>query len=361
MSGTDAGSGVYGYSLASSADGETFTVIATTTENTYVYEGDISQTRYFRAQAIDNVGNVSEWGSAKKLPPIKENDDWADLKSAGPDGNFYVFRNFGAGASYSDQVGKEDPTDYRAFTLDSAASLQFLVGSENAAKFTVYSLQSKTDKKGVTTYSLKSLQSTTLKAGVDATTKNLLLEKGTYYVAVESTNAKKGGSADYKVAVSEKTTFFTKGDNGDDWTTMKTEGAAGLADPIPVGEGTGDLLNGWVGYGDAVDYRAFTLDRAADLSFDLDVTDAAKFSVFSLQDKTDKSGVTTHSLKSLQSTTVKEGEATTKSLHLEAGTYYLAMESTNAKKGGSVDYSVAVADQTRFYADDTDIKKGFLA
>ena len=255
-------------------------------------------------------------------------------------------------------VGYGDAIDYAAFTLESAASLAFDLNVTGNAKVTVYSLSSGSSGKNET---LKRLQKTTIKNG-ESSTKNLLLEKGTYYLAIESTKAKKGGSVDYAVSVSDKTAFFTKGDNSDDWADMKTAGAASLGTPIEVGKGTGDLLNGWVGYGDAVDYAAFTLESAADLAFDLSVTDAAKFTVYSLQGKAGANGATGYSLKKLQKTTLRKGDFTTKSLHLEAGTYYLAMESTKAKKGGSVDYSVAVAGSTAFFNDEwSTAKNGSLA
>ncbi len=280
-------------------------------------------------------------------------DDWADVKTSGASG---LSASVGSvtkesGELLTDWVGYGDAVDYTAFTLDSAANLVFDLNVSDAAKFTIYSLQGKTDKKGVTTYSLKSLQSTSLKAG-DASIKSLLLEKGTYYMAMESTNAKKGGSVEYSVSVSDKSAFFTKGDNSDDWADVKTSGASGLSASVgSVTKESGELLTDWVGYGDAVDYTAFTLDSAANLVFDLNVSDAAKFTIYSLQGKTDKKGVTTYSLKSLQSTSLKAGDASTKSLLLEKGTYYMAMESTNAKKGGSVEYSVSVDDKSVFFTD----------
>ena len=42
-------------------------------------------------------------------------------------------------------------------------------------------------------------------------------------------------------------------------------------------------------------------------------------------------------------------EAETKALLLEAGTYYVSMESTNAAKGGRAYYNVTVGDDSRFY------------
>ncbi|MBO4513096.1 MAG: hypothetical protein J5746_10030, partial [Victivallales bacterium] len=217
----------------------------------------------------------------------------------------------------------------------SAASIAFDVLATDAAKFTVYQLQGK-ESKGVTTYSLKSLQSTTLKANVNATTKNLLLEAGTYYVSMESTNAKKGGYADYTVATNAKSSFFTEGDNGDDvWN------AANLPD-------FGGEWEDWTGYGDAIDYRRLEMATPGRLTLDLTATDAAKFTVWQLDAKTNR-------LKSVQATTLAANKAktqytaSTKELLLNAGMYYISMECTAAKKGGSADFTVAYGDRYELF------------
>ena len=278
-------------------------------------------------------------------------DDWTDMKTMGPDGtvgNYQILTEPGIVES-DGWVGYGDTIDYAAFTLGTAASLAFDLNATDAAKFTVYQLNEK-ESKGVKTYSLKSLQSTTLKKNVDATTKNLLLEAGTYYVSMESTNAKSGGNAGYSIAVSENTRFYPEPDATDNWTDMKTMGADGAVGNLGKVDAA-DVLeaDGWVGFGDAIDYAAFTLDTAASLAFDLNATDAAKFTVYQLNESESK-GVKNYSLKSLQSTTLKKNvAATTKNLLLEAGTYYVAMESTNAKSGGDADYSIAVSENTRFY------------
>ena len=241
-------------------------------------------------------------------------------------------------------VGYGDPIDFKSLTLTDAASVTFDVSSTDAGKFTIWTLN-----KG----KLKSVQATTLKLDKASgkykfTTKNQLLEKGEYYISVENTNAKKGGSGDYAVATGSKYVVFDKGDNSDDWGDMKTAGADGavgeITEPIIAGA---QILADWVGFGDKVDYRAFTLDSKATIAFDVQSSDAAKFTVYELQSKTSK-GVVTYSLKSLQGVTLKAGApATTKSVKLAAGTYYIAMESTNAAKGGNADYTVAVnADST---------------
>ena len=320
-------------------------------------ELNVSESGTVRFLLVDSVGNetITEGYFVSTIIPTA--DDWTDLATNGPDSD--EIGNFGVaeiGASFIEEIGKDDKIDYMAIELNSAASLSFTVSSVNAAKFTLYQLQSKVSK-GVTTYSLKSLQNTTLKANIAVTTKNQLLEAGIYYIGMAA-NDKKSADELYTIAVSDKSVFFTNGDNSDDWTEMKTRGADGLAATLgTVTAESGTLVeDGWVGYGDAIDYAAFTLDSAASLAFDLNATDAAKFTIYQLQSKVNKN-VTTYSLKSLQSTTLKANvAATTKNLLLEKGTYYVAMEGTNAKKGGSADYTVALGAKSRFYpvGDDTD-------
>ena len=234
-------------------------------------------------------------------------------------------------------AGYGDAIDYRVLTLDNAARLSFDVTATDAAKFTIWGK----DAKG----KMKSLQATALKANkakteYTAITKDLLLEAGTYHISVEATNAQKGGSADYSVALGERSVFFTEGDNSDDTAT---------ATALPLFD-MADGWTDWAGYGDAFDYRVLTLDTAARLSFDVNATDAAKFTIWGKDAKTGK-------MKSLQSTALKANKTKTeytlvsKDLLLEAGTYYLSVEATNAKKGGSADYSVVLGERTVFFTE----------
>ena len=182
---------------------------------------------------------------------------------------------------------------------------------------------------------LKSVGSISVKAKGTAKTKELLLNKGIYYLAVESTNAKKGGNADYTVSVNKDAVFFTKGDTEDDKIeTAKDLGVVASADT---------LVSDWVGFGDAIDYRTITLDTAAKLSFEINSSDAVKFTVSQMEKG---------KLKSVGSVSVKAGNtvsAKTKELLLNKGIYYLAVESTNAKKGGSADYTVSVNKDAVFF------------
>ena len=276
-------------------------------------------------------------------------DDWTDLRTEGEFGEVayagvldeYSFDLF------SDWVGFGDAVDYAGFTLDSAAKLSFTIDSTDAVKFTLYRLVQ--DKNGK--YSLKTLQTTTLSYDKEfeeyaANTKALLLEAGEYYFSVQSTNAAQGGSAYYDIYLNTDdgaTEFFTAGDDSDDWTDLAVNGASGQVDDIGViDENSFDLCENWVGYGDEFDYAKFTLNSAAKLSFTIDSTGAAKFTIYQLlRDRNGK-----YSLKTLQTTTLtydtdfEEYAANTKALLLEAGEYYFSVQSTNAAQGGSAEYTV---------------------
>ena len=274
-------------------------------------------------------------------------DDWTDLKT---EGDFGQVGNIGVLDENSFEVlsgwvGCGDAVDYAGFTLTGAAKLSFAIDASESVTFTIYQLIRAKDG----TYSLKALQTTTLSYDkefeeYEATTKALLLQAGDYYISVQSPNAAKGGSADYDVYLNdEETEFFTEGDNSDDWTDLKTEGDFGQVGYAGVvTEDSFDIQSGWVGFGDAVDYAGFTLLSSAKVSFSIDATDAAKFTIYQLIQAKDG----TYSLKALQTTSLsydrefEDYEATTKTLLLEAGDYYFSVQSTNAAQGGSAYYNI---------------------
>ena len=183
---------------------------------------------------------------------------------------------------------------------------------------------------------MKSLVKSSLRGGAAnaLSTKPLLLENGVYYLAVQSTNAAKGGSSDYTVKIGNQSVFFTKGNNADD----SLDHAASLGKVSAAGK---KLVSDWVGYGDVYDYKAFTLQTGGKLSFRVSTTDAVNFSV--LQNVGGK-------LKTLVKSSVKAGSTIdTKEVLVSAGTCYLAVQSTNAKKGGSADYTVSLTGQSVFF------------
>ena len=278
------------------------------------------------------------------------NDDWTNCKTDGPDGDVGDVGTLdeNSGKILEDWVGCGDAVDYKKFTLDSAAKLRFTVASSDAVKFTVYKLNSKEGKNG-TTYSLKAVSSAiTVAKNGENTTKEMFFDKaGDYYFLVESTNASKGGNASYSVSLASGSTFYTEGDNNDDWTNCKTDGPDGDVGDVGALDKSRDILvEDWVGCGDTIDYRRFTVAGSGKVkvSFTLSTTDAAKFVVYKLNSTT-KKGITTYSLKALQTTAYKTGvkDKTTKVLTLVAGEdYCFSMASTNASSGGSAYYTVAV-------------------
>ena len=100
---------------------------------------------------------------------------------------------------------------------------------------------------------------------------------------------------------------------------------------------------------DECDYVKVVLPHAAELGFSIDYTDAAKFAIWQLVPGKKEGEYTTKStaitLKNKDATRIGTG---TKSFRLEAGEYYLSMQSTNAKKGGKNEYSVRLSNAVFF-------------
>ncbi len=260
-------------------------------------------------------------------------DDWQNMKTAGATGA--VDRSLapvtGTG-SLTDNgwVGYGDVVDYMALTLENSASLSFVLNSSDATKFTIYQLNAKTGK-GATVYSLKSLQNTVLKtpkgtSNYTATTKNLLLSAGTYYIAMQSTNAAKGGSADYSVAVGASSVFFPHADNTND-----TWQAAAKLDAVAMG----DSLNGWVGYGNKSDFFKFELSESGNIILDLDAATARALTGRQMKLTCLDANGKSVALTALDTDTWSGKKS------LAAGVYYLGVNCTNDQKFNT-SYDIAI-------------------
>ena len=237
-------------------------------------------------------------------------------------------------------VGYCDTVDFREITLDHAGKYTFsLTGATGSLELTLYTLTAKSKLQTVKTLTITS-----------ATGKlsNVPLESGTYYVSVRALNAEAHEDSDY--ALSFSGTGYLKGNNLDDWSDLAESGAeGGVVSAGAVDAETTELVTDeWVGLGDEIDYRLFWIQDPAKVSFTVTSSGAAKFTICELKEKTDKKGVVTYSLKTLQTTKIKAGKTvTTKGLLLpadngdESTKYYFSMQSTNAAKGDSADYSVS--------------------
>ncbi len=131
---------------------------------------------------------------------------------------------------------------------------------------------------------------------------------------------------------------------------------------VQIDENKASFFDNYVGYGDEIDFLKVQLSDAAKLSFEVTATDASKFTVWRWDDKKNK-------LVSLQASTLKLKEESdiksgakgsalsryyyveTKELLLDAGDYYLSMESTNAAKGGNAYYNVFLSSNSFFFVE----------
>jgi len=264
---------------------------------------------------------------------------------------------------YSNYVGYGDEIDFLKIDLDAPAILSFRVEATDAAKFTIWKYDGT---------KMVSLQSTALKEqdifqakgtkGIKADfisfvgtrygaeTKGILLEDGEYYLSMESTNAAKGGNAYYNVHLSNDCVYFGHGDpDDDDGNNLPDYYSVGMLYETTETEGLG---GDWVGYDDKIDFRRFSLEKGAKLSFKVEATDAAKFTIWKYDAKKNKLvSVQSTALKKIATTTSsdKDGKkmyteysysVTTAGTLLGHGTYYYSVESTNAAKGGNAIYEV---------------------
>ncbi|MBQ9087552.1 MAG: AIDA repeat-containing protein [Lentisphaeria bacterium] len=289
-----------------------------------------------QSKVFDKVDDGSDnWLYDKKTKTVNE-----DIQNAGSDWNFQ-FQNW---------VGFGDDTDFRKLELTDPAKVNFEIQATDAIQFTVWQLVKKIDSKGNISYSLKSLQKTSIKNGLEATTKDLLLDDGVYFVSMTSTNAAKGGDADFRVSLDAQSKFFHRADDGSNNLLYDKKIQTVNENIAFVGNDANIYHAGWVGFGDESDFFKFELTSSAKLSFDLYADSPAKFNIIQLVEKTDKKGNVSYSLKTLQSTKLKGNQdAASKELFLTGGTYYISMVSTGAKKGDDVDYSFAVNENSIFY------------
>ena len=254
--------------------------------------------------------------------------------------------------------GISDAADFAKIKLEASAFLSFdVIGSatsDGIAKFTLWQFNG--------TKGLKKLTSVTVKNGkYQQATKGVFLDKdGEYYISMESTDAAKGKSVSYKVAVNTLGSRFfdSADDNRNDVLydkTHKTVYGEDKAHHFVVNEvSSGSLVftlddnaiglegfENFVGYEDKVDYAKFTVTEKGKLSFTVTATEGATFEVWTLANG---------KMKSLGKTKLKLGKNTTtctgtvSNLLLDVGTeYYVSMTAakTTANTKGSVFYNVS--------------------
>lgn len=208
----------------------------------------------------------------------------------------------------NDWVGYDDLIDCRKLDITDAGVYRFTLDDlDGDAKLTLYTL-----KNG----RLKKLKTASGKAGRNGVIRELLLDAGTYYVAVEASGRTKKGGTDYDVEIIGST--FTKGD--------VTNNDFSSADELP----SGGVARGWVGFGDASDYYRFSLDRSGFHDFAL----AAEKGGATLTIYREIGG----KMKVVRK--IQAGKAVA-DLELDRGTYYLQVQSGDKGKGKkNTDYEI---------------------
>jgi len=249
---------------------------------------------------------------------------------------------------YNNYVGYMDEIDYKIIRPVSAAKLSFTVTATGASEFTVSALvdTDKKDKNGNIICKIKNLKTVKLseKNGTfSGQIKDLLLEKYNssleYYVSMKATKTAKGGGAYYNVQLDSSSVFFSKGNNDDDSSELSSMKSLDLASP------GAKLLEDWVGFGDTIDFRKFTLDGAAKLSFILTAGNAAKLTLYEVVTKG-----STYSLKTVKSISAKQGKSNGTSLaNLKSGTYVLSVKSTAPAKSENTNYTLSLSSNSVFY------------
>ena len=246
--------------------------------------------------------------------------------------------------------------------MENDANVTLSLTATGKAKLTIWKISTNAKNGAI---SLSSKYSTTAKADKAGTIKAKFLEAATYFVSVESTDAKKGGSAYYNVTVdSDASVFFDSADDGrnDELYDKKAKafcvededhhfettgiGGAGInvqldSDPVKA-----DGYRNYVGYGDKTDYAKVNLRSEGSLYFKVKATGDATFTVY--RKGQDKKGNDT--LEAIQTTKLKLDKGasvvdkfTDAISDLAAGEYYISMTATNTSNNakGSVFYNVA--------------------
>ena len=299
--------------------------------------------------------------------PLGDNtDDWGDLKTVGWEGAVGDLGVLNGAVLAADNtiiqdewIGFGDKFDYKRFTLESAAELDFTVDApDGPLKLSVCKLKKKT-KKGVTTCSLVTVKTVKLKVNQGSVQMNdLRLEAGDYCVKVESSNVKK--STGYDVRVTDSV-FYVDGDDG--WNDVLLDGKV-LHDNVNdffdnklAGTGTihfdkagNDMTSSeaaefsynkkhydnFVGFGDETDFARISLSAAADVSFLITATGDATLEIIQLTRKGE-----TYTKKILQTTKLMVGDeeeqtaAAKKAVHFECTDgieYCISVKATNTKK-----------------------------
>ena len=348
--------GIADYTLKKNGDDLTLDVVAKVTENgpPEPYNDDL----YYRKTKSVNTKVTESCGTHLSAP----GDDIC-LDKIG------TAEKTVRGVSYCNHVEKKvdekiDTIDYAKIVIDHGAKLSFHAEASAAATFTVYSLTKNRKGQYKAPKKLLTLKLTDKdKDGLFTADSKKLLQlqvSGEYYVSMQYADKRKTVTdAYYNVWLNDNSEFepYTRGDNTDDWGDMKTAGwdgavaSLGTVDAARLEADKTIIKDEWIGFGDKFDYKKFTLADAAQLDFSFDAPGGfVKFTVCKLKETVKRNGSKTYSQVTVKTVTAtaRKPVVTIDDLRLEAGDYFIKVESTNIQK--CTGYDVQVTD-SEFYTD----------
>jgi len=129
LGGTDADSGIKGYNIAYSTDGKNFTFFTTVTGSSWTCEIDLQTEYFFKAQAIDNVGNVSDWSEA-----ITVSQNKFTMPENYKEGKFESITWDGSVTDYVFEISRDNFKTYIAIDISSATNDLFFNDPANFMK-----------------------------------------------------------------------------------------------------------------------------------------------------------------------------------------------------------------------------------
>ena len=210
----------------------------------------------------------------------------------------------------------DDAIDYFKWVLDDAAYGNLVLSSKDHNANVTATLY-KWNNNGSALTKVTTLTLST-KADTAQLKKDLLLDKGEYFISVTCANTAKGGYADYTLSLQTPVVFNHNDLNNQD------DNMAGAQKLL---SSTGTVVEeGFVGYGDTVDFLKLNDIQSGNHTFEVSVSGKARFTLYRYDLKSNK-------LVAVVSTkTLAAGNNTLAAVHLEAGVdYYFQVQAADVK------------------------------
>ncbi len=299
---TDGGSGVWEY-VVEYADNASFDSAVKMVVDTNELQLDNIDygTYYWKVQTVDGSGNESAWSvSDTFVTDDTVGNSFADSQVINVDEAY----------SKAEYVGIGDACDMYSFDVASAGEFDLAISNLSAkTKLNIYVWNGKKYKKIKSTGSKFDKITDQIEAHID----NLMLDEDTYYIEIISGDKGKGKcNTEYSLDITPS--YLPEATDNNNW-----QDATEIFPDVS--------LDGFVGFGDAVDYYKFEVDSLDVFDFELAGDNKnAKMTVYEWDESKDK-------YKKVATASLKNGEAMLDDISLDAGLYYVEVLSKDKGKG----------------------------